>query len=86
MKKRNPERNSIISWIILGIGALFAVVGAMTAQEYRINLCLTIGFLVIIGGIIYHLVMVRCPHCGYSLAGYQPLPEECPKCQKAFEK
>lgn len=71
---------------MLGIGALLAVIGAMTVQEYRVNLCLSIGALVIVGGIAYHLVMVRCPYCDHSLVGYQPIPKKCPKCHKPFEK
>ena len=86
MKHRNPEKNLINSWIIIGIGALLVVIGAMTSQEYKMNLCLVVGFLVIVGGIIYHLVMVRCPYCDHSLAGYRPLPKECPKCHKTFEE
>ena len=85
MKKRTPEKNSIISWIIIGIGTLLAVIGAMTTQEYKVNLFLAIGFIVIISGIIYHLLMVRCPYCGHSLAGYRPLPKNCPECHKTFE-
>lgn len=84
MKKHNPKNHLIISWRVLGIGALLAIIGAMTTQEYKINLCLMIGFLVIVGGIVYHLVMVRCPYCGHSLAGYRPLPNECPECHKLF--
>lgn len=84
MRKSTPKKNSIISWIIIGIGSLLAIIGAMITQEYKVNLWLTIGFLVIVAGIIYHLVMVRCPYCGHSLAGYRPLPKDCPKCHKMF--
>lgn len=86
MKKRNPKKNLIISWIIIGIGTLFALIGAMTVQEYKVNLCLVIGFFIIIAGIVYHLVMVRCPYCNHSLAGYRPLPKKCPECHKTFEE
>ena len=85
MRNESPEKNSVISWIILGIGALLAVIGAMTTQEYRVNLLLIIGGLIVLCGIAYHLIMVRCPCCGHSLAGYQPIPKECPKCHKQFE-
>ena len=85
MKNESPKKNSIISWIILGIGALLAVIGALTTQEYRVNLCLIIGGLIVIVGIVYHLVWVRCPYCGHSLAGYRPLPDQCPKCHNTFE-
>ena len=85
MKNESPKKNSIISWIILGIGALLAVIGALTTQEYRVNLCLIIGGLIVVAGIDYHLVWVRCPYCGHSLAGYRPLPDQCPKCHNTFE-
>ena len=85
MNIESPKRNSVISWILLGIGALFAVIGAITTREYKINLLFIIGGLIIAAGIVYHLVMVRCPYCGQSLAGYRPLPDECPKCHKTFE-
>lgn len=86
MKNDSPRKNSTISWIILGIGALIAVLGALTMQEYRINLLLIIGGLIVAAGIVYHLAMVRCPYCGHSLAGYNPLPEKCPKCHHTFER
>lgn len=86
MKDSNPKKNAIVSWLILGMGAFLAVIGAMTTKEYRVNLCLLIDALVIVGGIVYHLIMVRCPYCGHSLAGYRPIPEKCPKCHKQFVK
>lgn len=86
MKDSNPKKNAIVSWLILGMGASLAVISAMTTKEYRVNLCLLIGALVIVGGIVYHLIMVRCPYCGHSLAGYRPIPEKCPKCHKQFVK
>ena len=30
------------------------------AKEYRVNLCLLIGAMVVIGGIVYHLTMMKC--------------------------
>ena len=83
---QHPKKSSYISWIIMGIGTLLALVGAMMTREYRLNLCLFLGLAVIVGGIVYHLMMVRCPHCGHSLAGYSPLPRVCPKCEKYFDK
>lgn len=85
MGKWNPKKNSVISWTMMGIGVLLAVAGAVTVQEYKLNFWLLLGFLVVIAGIIYHIVMVKCPYCGHSLAGYRPFPEECPKCHKKFE-
>ena len=43
MKNNSPQKQAAISWIILMIGILLAVIGAMMAKEYRVNLCLLIG-------------------------------------------
>mgnify|MGYP006988272137 CR=1 FL=1 len=34
MKNNSPQKQAAISWIILMIGILLAVIGAMTAKEY----------------------------------------------------
>ena len=47
---------------------------------------LLIGAMVVVGGIVYHLTMMKCPYCGCSLVGYRPIPKECPKCHKKFEE
>ena len=86
MKNNSPQKQAAISWIILMIGILLAVIGAMTAKEYRVNLCLLIGAMVAVGGIVYHLTTMKCPYCGCSLVGYRPIPKECPKCHKRFEE
>ena len=86
MKNESPEKYSSISWIIMGIGALLAVIGAMITRKYRINIWIIIGGLIIVCGIAYHFIMVRCPYCGHLLAGYNPIPKECPMCHKQFEK
>ena len=54
MKNNSPQKQAAISWIILMIGILLAVIGAMTAKEYRVNLCLLIGAMVVIGGIVVY--------------------------------
>lgn len=85
MKTNRSKKNSMISWGILGIGALLALIGAMMTQNYDIHLLTIIGGLIVVAGIVSHLVTVRCPYCGHSLAGYRPLPGECPKCHKPLE-
>ena len=86
MRKESPKKNLTISWIIIWIGALLAVIGALITREYRINILLVIGGIIVVIGIVYHLAMVRCPYCGHSLAGYRPLPKECPNCHEQFKE
>ncbi len=74
MKNNSPQKHAFISCLILVTGILLVVIGAMTTKEYKINLCLLIGAIVVIGGIVYHLpVMLKCPYCGCSLVGYRPI-------------
>jgi len=82
MRNKTPEQNLKISWIMIGVGALLALIGAAITQDYRVNVFVVIGAMVIFVGIAYHLITVRCPYCGHSLAGYRPLPEICPKCNR----
>ena len=86
MKNNSPQKQAAISWIILMIGILLAVIGAMTAKEYRVNLCLLICAKKKKKKKVYHLTMMKCPYCGCSLVGYRPIPKECPKCHKKFEE
>ena len=85
MKNNSPQKHAVISCLVLATGILLAVIGAMTTKEYRINLCLLIGAIFVIGGIVYHLITMKCPNCGCSLVGYRPIPKECSKCHKKFE-
>ncbi len=86
MKKRTPKKESVISWIIIGIGALLAVIGAVITKDYKMNLLVWSGLFVVIAGVAYHLLMVRCPFCGHSLAGCRPFPKVCPECNKKFDE
>ena len=86
MNIENPKSNSIFSWIMTGIGALLALIGALTMEEHQINLLLVIGGFIVVTGLVYHLLMVRCTRCGHLLAGYNPLPDECPRCHHTFER
>lgn len=63
-----------------------ALIGALAVQDQGLNLWVILGLLMILYGVLYHLLMVRCPHCGRSLAGYRPLPRECPYCHEPLEE
>lgn len=62
MKNNSPQKQAAISWIILMIGILLAVIGAMTAKEYRVNLCLLIGAMVVVGGIVVLQGQLKCAY------------------------
>lgn len=55
-------------------------------RDYQLHLPQWLGLALILAGVAYHLLFVRCPYCGVSLAGYCPLPACCPKCKKEMER
>ena len=51
MKNNSPQKHAFISCLILVTGILLVVIGAMTTKEYKINLCLLIGAIVVIAAL-----------------------------------
>lgn len=86
MKNNTPKKNVFIAAMIMGAGTILLLIGAMAVQDLKLNLWIILGLLMILYGVLYHLLMVRCPHCGRSLAGYRPLPRECPYCHEPLEE
>ena len=79
-----PLRRALgVSWLLILAGAALALIGAVL---YRAGVSGTGMALVwaalaaVLAGVVFHLVKVRCPACGHSLAGYRPLPDTCPQC------
>ena len=80
MKNNSPQKQAAISWIILMIGILLAVIGAMTAKEYRVNLC-PVSYThldvykrqVIRSPVITKTGWLKCQWCGAS-----PPPDDSP--------
>ena len=63
---------SILGWIL-------------TQVSEHMNLALLICFTGLIGGIVWHIVFVRCPHCGHLFNYRAAIPNFCPECGKKLE-
>ena len=68
---------SILGGSILGlVFSQFPSVG-----NWGMNLC----FLALLCGIVWHLVFVRCPHCGHHFNPRASISNFCPDCGKKLE-
>ena len=45
-----------------------------------LNLGMMLCFLGLIGGIVWHIIFVRCPHCGHSFNPRASISNFCPYC------
>ena len=90
----NPNRNRLITYGILLAGFLIvflsAVVTAMGGTSLEegamLPLGVRIGMAVLLGGIFFGWVTVRCPHCGHTLSIGGILPQDgCPHCGGRWE-
>ena len=63
---------SILGWVLTQVSA-------------HMNLALVICFIGLIGGIVWHIVFVRCPHCGHHFNPRAAIPNFCPECGKKLE-
>ena len=63
---------SILGWICTQFSA-------------RLNLLLVICFIGLIGGIVWHIVFVRCPHCGHHFNPRASISNFCPDCGGKLE-
>lgn len=79
-----PLRRALgMSWLLILAGAALALIGALLwrAGASGAGMALLWAALAAVpAGVVFHLVKVRCPACGHSLAGSRPLPDTCPRC------
>ena len=46
---------------------------------------MVVGLILMLGGIVWHVVFLRCPHCGHLFHFRQAIPIYCPNCGKKLE-
>ena len=72
-----------ISFISMMAGA---VIGWISCQlSTNVNIVMILSFVAMIGGIVWHIVFVRCPHCGHSFSPRASISNYCPECGKKLE-
>lgn len=69
-----PKKVRAIMWLIFALGILAAGAGISLQWD---PLCY-LGILVMLGGVVFHLIFYRCPHCGKFLD--RSTGDYCPYC------
>ena len=67
---------------MLGSSVLGWVLTEIFPGIYFVHVICLVGF---IGGIVWHIVFVRCPHCGHLFNYRAAIPNFCPECGKKLE-
>ena len=63
-----------------------AVIGWISCQfSTDVNIVIILCFIAMIGGILWHIVFVRCPHCGHHFNLRASVLTYCPECGKKLE-
>lgn len=80
MKKMTPKRVRFWSGAIIAAG-LFIMLARLLLDTDIVTIA---GFLITVGGVIFHFLCYRCPHCGAYLD--RNGGDYCPFCGKELEK
>lgn len=89
MMKRLQELSLHTHFMIRTIMAVIGVIIVLidrSAHHDDFSTAMLIGLTLIVIGIIWHILFVRCPHCGSHLSLKRALPKYCPWCGKRIDK
>ena len=68
-----------ISTILMASGCLIGWISAEFSTG-ELNIGMALGLILLFGGIIWHILFMRCPHCGRHLNPRAGLSNFCPEC------
>lgn len=72
-----------ISFISMLAGAAVGWISCQFSED--INVVIILSFIAMIGGILWHIVFVRCPYCGHHFNPRASISNYCPDCGKPLE-
>ena len=72
-----------ISFISMLSGAVIGWISCQFSDD--VNIVMILSFIAMIGGIIWHIVFVRCPYCGHHFNPRASISNFCPECGKKLE-
>ena len=77
MKKIKPDTCMVITFAVIILGALIAMIGAASQGTFSL---VFIGFAVMMGAAVFNMLFYRCPYCDTYLN--RSYGEYCPHCGK----
>lgn len=67
------------------VGLVIALIARASAR-FSMNTGMWIGLILMAASILWHILFVRCPHCGSHFSLKRALPKYCPWCGKYIDK
>lgn len=68
------------------IAGLLITLISRSASRGSMNIGMLAGLILMICSILWHLIFVRCPHCGSPFHLRGGIPKHCPDCGKYIDK
>ena len=67
------------------VGLIISLIFRSSAR-FAMNAGMYIGLILMFGGIIWHILFIRYPHCGGLFRLRGGIPKHCPECGKYIDK
>ena len=66
------------------VGLITALI-ARSFSRFDMNTGMWVGLILMISGIVWHILFIRCPHCGSPFHLRGGIPKHCPECGKYID-
>jgi len=86
MKNLTVKQHANVSGNLTLAGLAIAAIGAYFSNPLEPHFILWVGIAILVAGMLYRLLFVRCPHCGDRFIGLRTFPEFCPQCGKKMDE
>lgn len=85
MKKRTLKQHSKTYTLIMAAAVILALVSCALTEAGKPHFTLWIAIALVVVGLIYASVFLKCPHCGRALSGNRKIPDNCPHCGEPLD-
>lgn len=80
-RKLSPGTNKAIALAAMFGGAVFGLIFSQFSWDFG----MIASLFLMISGIVWHILFVKCPHCGHSFGPRESVSNFCPHCGKKLE-
>lgn len=67
-------------------GIFITLISYPSSQRGSLNIGILAGLVLMFSSILWHILFVRCPHCGSHFQLRGGIPKFCPYCGKVIDK
>lgn len=80
LKKLPITTRNAIYYIAMFGGCIIGLISGQFSRDGSVNAGMVIGLILIVGAVVWHFLLLRCPHCGHHFHVRQAIPKHCPDC------